>query len=94
MPSAPKKKNPTKSRTCKPSNIGVPGGSSGKCPDAPKKKNPIKSSLSKTKKVTWDTQFHFKEITPIIKQSPKTYAQEQKQKQKQKMRKTPFKSKK
>jgi len=81
MPSAPKKKNPTKSRICKPSNIGVPGGSSGKCPDAPKKKNPTKSRLPKTpktKKVTWDTKVYVKEITPIKNQSPKTYAQQQK----------------
>ena len=62
MPSAPKKKNPTKSRICKPSNIVVPGGSSGKCPDAPKKKNPTKSRLPKTKKVTWDTKVYFKEM--------------------------------
>ena len=78
MPNAPKKKNPTKSRICKPSNIGVPGGSSGKCPGAPKKKNPTKSRLPKTKKVTWDTKVYFKEITPIKNQSPKTYTKSKK----------------
>ena len=78
MPNAPKKKNPTKSRTFKPLNTGVPGGSSGKCPCATKKKNPTKSRLTKTKKVTWANKFQVKTITPMKNQSPKTYAQQQK----------------
>jgi len=78
MSSAPKKKNPTKSRIFKPLNIGVPGGSSGKCPCAPKKKNPTKSRLTKPKKVTWAKKVQIKEITPMKNQSPKTYAQQQK----------------
>ena len=55
-----------------PSNIGVPGGSSGKC--RCQKKNPTKSRLPKRKKLRGILKFTL-EITPIKNQSPKTYAQ-------------------